>query len=148
MLTPVDRGIACPAPKMKKSASTPSRRSKSAKPPSPRRLVKSDRVADWLALAQLRAEKCELAEARESYLECLELARSSHDLRGMMESLAGLLRLAGEALDEASIGKYDRELDMLIKKYPGEVPPMAWFCKGFVARTSGKPMLAQRYFHR
>jgi hypothetical protein len=129
---------------MKKSAP----RKKKAKSASSRRPVRRDTVADWLALAQLRAEKCELAEARASYLECMEIAAEERDLRGIMESLAGLLRLAGEALDEAAIGRYDRELDALIRKYPGEVPPMAWFCKGFVARTSGSPMLAQRFFHR
>jgi DNA-binding winged helix-turn-helix (wHTH) protein len=99
-------------------------------------------------MAQLRAEKCELAEARASYVECLGEARRLRDLRGMMEAVAGLLRLAGEALDEDAISRYDGELDELIRLHPKKVPPMAWFCKGFVARAKGEPEIAQRFFHR
>jgi DNA-binding winged helix-turn-helix (wHTH) protein len=105
-------------------------------------------VNDWLQLAQLRAEKCELAEARLNYVACHQEAQRRKDLRGQMEALAGLLRLAGEALDEESIAKYDRELDQLIRRHPKKVPPMAWFCKGFVARTENEPRAAQIFFHR
>ena len=65
-----------------------------------------------------------------------------------MEALAGLMRLSVEALDEQSIGNWDYELDRFMNAYPRQIPPMAWYCKGAVARHRGQWMLAQRCFHR
>jgi len=56
-----------------------------------------------LQLAQLRAEKCELKEAQLAYTRALQQAKRAHDLKTMMEALAGLLRLAVEALDGQAI---------------------------------------------
>src|SRR5579885_96079 len=117
MLTPAPPRIAWPAAKMNK-ARKPRR---TARTETSRSVPNS--VKDWLQLAQLRAEKCELGEARANYLEAFQEAKRRADLRGMMEAASGLLRLAGEALDEEAIAKYDRELDQLIRKYPKAVPP-------------------------
>jgi DNA-binding winged helix-turn-helix (wHTH) protein len=100
-----------------------------------------------LQIAQLRAEKCELLEAREAYSSALEYSKARRDLRSTMEALAGLLRLAGEAVDSEAVGAIERELDGLMAKYPKQVPPMAWYCKGAIARHANDVVLAQRYFH-
>lgn len=101
-----------------------------------------------LQMAQIRSEKCELREARESYQLALEIAKSESDLRVMMEALSGLLRLAGEALDEETIQRLEHELDAMMEAYPKQVPPMAWYCKGIIARGRGHCLLAQRHNHR
>lgn len=105
-------------------------------------------VQSWLQLAQLRAEKCELKEAEAAFTMALQAARRNQDLRGMMEAIAGLLRLASEALDEAGILKWDRELDSLVAAYPKQISPLVWYCKSGVARHRKEPLLAQRLAHR
>ncbi len=102
----------------------------------------------WLQIAQLRAEKCELREAKTGYFLALQQAKKTKDSKSTMEAIAGLLRLAGEALDEESIEKWDKELGSLMKGHPGQIPPMAFYCRGAVARHRREFMLAQRHFHR
>jgi DNA-binding winged helix-turn-helix (wHTH) protein len=104
-------------------------------------------VTRLLQIAQLRAEKCELLEARETYSCALEFAKAKRDLRSMMEALAGLLRLAGEGVDSEAVAAIERELDGLMRKYPKQVPPMAWYCKGAIARHADDVVLAQKHFH-
>jgi DnaJ-domain-containing protein 1 len=102
----------------------------------------------WLQIAQLRAEKCDLKEARAAYFLALQEAKKEENLKHTMEAIAGLLRLAGEALDEESILKWNDELNQLMEKYPRQVPAMAYYCQGAVARHQKKLMLAQLCFHR
>jgi DNA-binding winged helix-turn-helix (wHTH) protein len=102
----------------------------------------------WLKIAHLRAEKCELNEAEDAFLLALKQAKKESDLKSMMEAISGLLRMAGEALDEKAIEKWDGELDRLMSAYPKQIPPMAWYCKGAVARHKNELKLAQRFFHR
>lgn len=101
-----------------------------------------------LQMAQIRTEKCELKEARENYQLAYELAKEQSDLRVMMEALAGLLRLAGEALDGEAVKRLEQELNTMIAAYPKQVPPMVWFCKGVIARHGNDCLLAQRHLHR
>ncbi|HLE00603.1 MAG TPA: helix-turn-helix domain-containing protein [Bdellovibrionota bacterium] len=105
-------------------------------------------LENWLQLAQLRAEKCELQEAETAYGMALQHAKNMGDLRGQMEALAGLLRLAGHAVDEAAISRLDAELDSMIAAYPDEVPPLVWHCKGTVAWFKQDVKVAQRCWHR
>jgi DNA-binding winged helix-turn-helix (wHTH) protein len=105
-------------------------------------------LQNWLQLGQLRAEKCELNEAKVAFEMALRLAKRKHDLKTMMEAISGLLRLAGESLDEEEIQHWDEELDLLMQTYPKQVPAMAWYCKGAVARHKNRPFDAQRFFHR
>lgn len=105
-------------------------------------------IANMLILAQLRAEKCELKEAQVAYTIALEEAKRARDLRATMEALSGLLRLAGEALDEAEVRRLEGELDFLMSEHPREIPAMAWYCKGVIARQGEDILLAQRYVHR
>lgn len=106
-------------------------------------------VQTWLQLAQLRSEKCELKEAHVAYNMALEEAKSANDLRGVMEALAGLLRLASEALDEIGVRRWESELDRLMAQHPRHVPPMAWHCKGAISHDRNDiPLRTQRYFHR
>jgi DNA-binding winged helix-turn-helix (wHTH) protein len=107
-----------------------------------------DTLSSLLKIAKLQAEKCELKEARKTFLQVLVSSKDQGDTQSTMEAIAGLLRLSSEALDEKSIEKWDRELDALMRAYPKQVPPMVWFCKGAVARYRGEFLLAQRYFHR
>lgn len=105
-------------------------------------------------MAQIRMEKCELKEARDSFRLALEIYkaqpddRGQPDYRGMMEAAAGLLRLAGEALDESEIKRLEGELETMMSLHPDEVPPMVWYCKAIIHRQRGECMIAQRYLHR
>ncbi len=103
---------------------------------------------NWLQIAQLRAEKCALTEAKDAFAVALELAYQSRDSKSVMEAYAGLLRLAGEALDADGIAYWDKELDSYMRAHPNDVPFMAWYCKGAVARCQGHFGLAQRNLHR
>ncbi len=105
-------------------------------------------VQDLLQMAQLRAEKCELKQAQETFFLAHQVAKKAGDLKSIMEALSGLLRLSVEALDEEAIRKWDSELDRFMKAYPKQIPPMAWYCKGAVARHRSQLLLAQRCFHR
>ncbi|MFL5815357.1 MAG: winged helix-turn-helix domain-containing protein [Bdellovibrionia bacterium] len=113
-----------------------------------KRQMMAPSVRQLLQMAQMRSEKCELREARENYQLALEIAKSESDLRAMMEALAGLLRLAGEALDKEAIQRLEHELDAMMQAHPKQVPPMAWYCKGIIARGRGECLLAQRHNHR
>ncbi len=105
-------------------------------------------LRNWLQLAQLRYEKCELKEAQIAYAMALKTAKRGGDLRTMMEAIAGLLRLAADALDEDAIRLWDHELDELMLANSRQIPPMAWYCKGVIARRGNQLRLAQRHVHR
>ncbi len=105
-------------------------------------------LQNWLQLGLLRAEKCELNEARVAFDMALRMAKRQKDLKTMMEAIAGLLRLAGESLDEEAVEHWDQELDLLMESSPKQIPPMAWYCKGAVSRHKNRPLEAQRNFHR
>ena len=109
---------------------------------------RSSTLQNWLLLGQLRSEKCELAEAKIAFAMALKLAKRSEDVRSMMEALAGLLRLAGEALNETEVSQWEAELDELMTEYSRQIPPMAWYCKGYTAHSRRNFLLAQRHFHR
>ena len=113
-----------------------------------RRIQARAQIQLGLQMGQLRAEKCELKEAKEAFLQALRQSKRAGDLKFMMESIAGLLRLSSEALDENSVQHWDRELDRLMSAHPKHIPPMAWYCKGAVARHRNEYRLAQRHFHR
>lgn len=136
---------------MKKRKTSPkSVRSSAAKSlqAGPVRVGTAPSIASDLLLGQLRSEKCELKEAHAAYLAALSKAKRARDLRGTMEAISGLLRLSSEALDEPSILKWEDELDELMAQHPKQIPPMAWYCKGAIARFRNQDLLAQRYFHR
>lgn len=105
-------------------------------------------IRNWLQLAQLRYEKCELAEARVAFELALKRAHRDGDLRSMMEAIAGLLRLAADACDDDEIQHWDQELDHLMAEHSRQIPPMAWYCKGVIARRGGGFRKAQQYVHR
>ncbi|MCM2323943.1 MAG: helix-turn-helix domain-containing protein [Oligoflexia bacterium] len=105
-------------------------------------------IQGWLQLGLIRSEKCELREARVAYTMAQQQAKRQGDSRGMMEALAGLLRLAGEAVDRAEMARLEAELDQLMMDHHREVPALAWYCKGAIARERNEVLQAQRYFHR
>ena len=115
---------------------------------SPRSEKARETLQSLLTLGQIRFEKCELKEASVAFTMALDQARKLADLRAMMESIAGLLRLSTEALDEAAIRRWDEELDQLMAANPKHIPALAYQCKGMVSRKAEKPRNAQRYFHR
>lgn len=137
-------------------SATNKRKPKPARPSSQTRVAGSARLGrarteelrGLLQMAQIRAEKCELKEARENYQQVLEVAKKESELRTMMEALAGLLRLASEAMDEDGMRKLESELDTMMARHPGQVPPMAWYCKGVIARHRNDTRLAQRHVQR
>lgn len=112
----------------------------------PRKKRKS--VRNWLQLAQLRYEKCELIEARVAFAMAHKAAKRTGDLRAAMEAITGLLRLSADALDEDSLRVWDSELEALMAAHARHIPPLAWYCKGVVSRRSGQLLQAQRYVHR
>jgi DNA-binding winged helix-turn-helix (wHTH) protein len=105
-------------------------------------------IAEKIRLARLLSEKCELAEARLTYRRAHEEAKELREHRLIMEALSGLLRLAGEALDHQEVERIEAELDEWMQAFPSEVPALAWYCKGAIARHYEKNSLAQRWFHR
>jgi hypothetical protein len=105
-------------------------------------------IRNWLQLAQLRFEKCELAEARVAFTMALKRAKRDGDIRSAMDALAGLLRLAADALDEEAMRSWEAELDELIAAHSRQIPPLVWYCKGVIARRSNQYRLAQKYVHR
>jgi DNA-binding winged helix-turn-helix (wHTH) protein len=105
-------------------------------------------VRNWLQLAQLRYEKCELTQARVAFEMAVKRATRDGDLRLVMEGIAGLLRLAADACDDDEVRHWDMELDHLMASHAGEIPPMAWYCKGVIARRAGDLRTAQRFVHR
>lgn len=105
-------------------------------------------IQEALQLAGLLFEKCEIKKAGETYERALSLARKAEELRYTMEALAGLLRVAGEALDRVKIKQLEEELDQLIESYPRHVPHYVWYCKGAIARHLEQHLRAQNHFHR
>jgi hypothetical protein len=103
---------------------------------------------NWLTLAQLRYEKCELAEARVAFEMAVKRSLKDGDLKLMMEGIAGLLRWAADSGNDAEVAHWDEELDQLMIDHADEIPPMAWYCKGVIARRSGDLRTAQRFIHR
>ena len=103
---------------------------------------------EQLELGRLLFEKCELKAAQVVYLNALKHAKKSKDIRGTMEAISGLLRLASEANDSEAVQRWDGELEQVMAAYPKHIPPMAWFCKGVIARYQKKLQLAQRCHHR
>jgi DNA-binding winged helix-turn-helix (wHTH) protein len=128
------------------------RRLKSKKSPARRKVAPSSKdvavIANWLQLGRLRSEKCELKEASVAFEMAYRIAKRGNDIKGMMEALSGMLRLACEALDEAAIVSIEEQLDSLIAAYPRHLPAMTWFCKGRIARFRRQHWQAQRLFHR
>jgi DNA-binding winged helix-turn-helix (wHTH) protein len=113
----------------------------------PVKKAKRSPARNWLTLAQLRYEKCELAEARVAFDMGLQAAKRAGDLRSVMEAITGLLRLAADALDNEAMALRVSELNELMGAHSRQVPPMVWYCKGVVARRSGQLIQAQRYVH-
>lgn len=99
----------------------------------------------WLQLARLQAEKCELKDAEMAYTMALRQAKRMNDLTAVMEALAGLLRLASEALNNTAIESLEQELDVLIAQFPAQVPPMVWYCKSVIARVKGEFKKVRQY---
>jgi hypothetical protein len=103
---------------------------------------------EHIKLGYLLLEKCELRRAKPEFLLALDISKKSRNLRGVMEALVGLLRLAGVASDLQAVESYERELDQMMMGFPDHVPSLAWYCKGIIVLNRGQFLLAQRYFHR
>ncbi len=115
---------------MRKVAVRPKKKANSArKPIRARERVAIDRSEgeQALKLAQLHIEKCELKEAREGFQRAFLVARAEKNLRLTMEAVSGLLRVAGEAMDHASVERLRAELDRLVQKHPKQVPAVLWY---------------------
>ena len=103
-------------------------------------------IFDELRLAALLTEKCELGDARRCFERALVIAREISDMRLAMECISGLLRLAGEALEDQRIEALEQELDEWMRRFPHSIPSMAWYCKGAVARHQERTSTAQHCF--
>jgi DNA-binding winged helix-turn-helix (wHTH) protein len=101
-----------------------------------------------LQLGKLFYEKCELSESKDAFVHALKLAKSAKQYRSAMEATVGLIRLSREALDHPAVQSLDSKLDTLMHSHSESVPPMAWYCKGAVARQADQYGLALRYFRR
>lgn len=99
-----------------------------------------------LEYARILFEKCELGKSKEAYLEALELGRKIADPSAISQSVAGLLRLAGEAGDAAQIAHWGNELNALMSRTPEHLLPLAWYFKGVIASYAGDYRLAQRNY--
>lgn len=103
-------------------------------------------------LGHLQIEKCELGGASETFRAALREARNESNHRATAEALVGLLRVAGEALNDEEVAHWDAEIDRLMQKLrrspPGECSPLVWYGKGAIATFRKEWAVAQRYFHR
>ncbi|MGK5089821.1 helix-turn-helix domain-containing protein [Bdellovibrionota bacterium FG-2] len=105
-------------------------------------------VQEQLRIAQLSFEKCDFAESQQTYENAYHKACLLSDVQGMMESAAGLVQLAALSADCENIADCEKILDACIAKFPKQIPPMVWYCKGALARQELPLRKAQRYFHR
>ena len=108
----------------------------------------SSKAQAWIDLARLRFEKCELLEAEAAYVFALKEAKKKKDLQRTMEALGGLLRLAGEALNQVAHAKLESELDSVMAQNPDSIPPWAWYCKAASARHNDEPKKALIWFRK
>lgn len=108
----------------------------------------SPSARNQVRLGQLWMEKCELREAKSAYELALGTARRVGDWRVAMEALAGLLRVAGEELNQADIERVEDLLSKLMAAHPGKIPPKAWFCRGVIATLREQWDQAQRQMLR
>jgi DNA-binding winged helix-turn-helix (wHTH) protein len=103
---------------------------------------------ELLRRGNLRQEKCELRDAGLYYALALERAKQDHDLRGVSDSLAQLLRHSSEIGDEKATQKWIDELEIFIAQNAGKLTPQVWYCKGIVAVRNAQYRKAQILFHR
>jgi DNA-binding winged helix-turn-helix (wHTH) protein len=103
---------------------------------------------ELLRRGHLRQEKCELKDAGLYYALALERAKQDHDLRGVSDSLAQLLRHSSEIGDEVATQKWIDELEIFIAQNAGKLTPQVWYCKGIVAVRNAQYRKAQILFHR
>ena len=103
---------------------------------------------ELLRRGNLRHEKCELRDAGLYFALALERAKQDHDLRGVSDSLAQLLRHSSEIGDEPSTQKWINELEIFIAQNAGKLTPQVWYCKGIVAVRNAQYRKAQVLFHR
>jgi tetratricopeptide (TPR) repeat protein len=100
---------------------------------------------EWLQLAAMLFEKCELRLAQQAYEEALAAARSEDSPRAVGEALVGLLRYASETLNAKNIERWSGELNAWAKKEPNHVPSEIWYSLGFVANIQRDYSKARRY---
>jgi hypothetical protein len=100
---------------------------------------------EWLQLAAMLFEKCELRLAQQAYEEALKAARSEESPRAVGEALVGLLRYASETLSTADIERWSAELNAWAKKEPNHVPSEIWYSLAFVANIQRDYAKARRY---
>ena len=105
-------------------------------------------IQNWIELGRLRLEKCELYDAELAYIFALKLAKKHHDVKRSMEALSGLMRLAGEAINDVAYSKWEAELEQLIQDHPKDIPAFAYYCKGVIARYRNQPREAIALFHK
>ena len=103
---------------------------------------------ELLRRGNLRHEKCELRDAGLYFALALDRAKQDHDLRGISDSLAQLLRHSSEIGDEPATQKWINELEIFIAQNAGKLTPQVWYCKGIVAVRNAQYRKAQVLFHR
>jgi DNA-binding winged helix-turn-helix (wHTH) protein len=108
--------------------------------------VSQREIQATLKLGHLRFEKCELAEARASFLKAYEEAQRSNDLKLTIEAMVGLIRFAVESCNTQAIQVFDAELDHLAEQVEGPVPPTIWYCKGFFSVEKRDWKKAQKFY--
>lgn len=101
----------------------------------------------------LRMEKCELKEAGRYFEMALEQSKSKHDLRGISDSLAHLLRYSSEIGNEVALQRWANELEIVLahksdKDSNQMHSPNVWYCRGIVAFRNAQFKKAQILFHR
>lgn len=120
---------------------------KGASEPGPRlpQIEAKLRSREWLQLAAMLFEKCELRLARQAYEEALKAARQEDSPRAVGEALVGLLRYASETLSTEDIERWSSELNAWAKKEPNHVPSEIWYSLAFVANIQRDYAKSRRY---
>lgn len=109
-------------------------------------------LRELLDRGQLFLEKCELAHARKTFAEVIEVAQEnpSDPLAGeaRIEAIAVMLRLAAEAKDEEGIVRWNAELEKCLPEASGRGLALAWHNRSVVATYQQDYRKAQTYLYR
>jgi len=83
----------------------------------------------------------------------LEQSKSNHDLRGITDALAHLMRHSSEIGNESAIERWADELEVVLAQKSSKNSnqthsPNVWYCRGIVAYRNAQFKKAQILFHR
>lgn len=102
----------------------------------------------WLRIGHLRFEKCDFREAQVAFERAFELSKLESNPRSQGETIMGLVRTAGEALDKEMIAFCRYEIEKLLQEHPKEAPAVVWYGLAASAIFEGDWVLSEKYLRQ